>query len=246
VNRARAREILAGLRPDRDDATDPELAAALSLLEQDADLARWYEREQALDAALRRRLQEIPVPVDLQARILEGRPGRRVRRDGWRMGSLLPAAALVLAVVGASIAWLAPWKSPTWQDYQARMVEEVTEPYDLDLATHSHEQVRNDMAAAGFPSDYRIPPGLLDYPLEGGRKLRWHGRRISVICFGSDEERKPDVWLIVSGPPSLPGAPAAAAPAFGSIGGSRVASWADEGHAYLAVTRDGPDLKGLF
>ncbi len=246
MNRARAKEILAGYRPHQDLATDPEFAAALALLEQDAELARWFEQEQALDAAMRRKLQEVPIPAELQTRILASRPKRLTRPDWWREPALLSAAAAVLVVVGVSAVWFAPWKPTTWSDYQAKVVGEVTEPYDLDIKTRSHDQVRQGMAATGYPSDYREPPGLLEYPLEGGFKLHWRGYKASVVCFGSDEERKPDVWLIVSRRTSLSGAPAGATPEFGVIGKSRIASWADDGHFYIVATQDGPDLKGLF
>jgi hypothetical protein len=246
MNRARAKEILAGYRPDKDLPTDPEFAAALALLEQDAELARWFEHEQALDMALRRKLQEIPVPAGLQKRILASRPKPLTRPDWWRKAPILSAAAAVLVVIGVSAVWLAPWKPATWSDFRAKMVEEVTGPYDLDIKTRSHDQVRQRMAAAGYPSGYRLPPGLLEYPLEGGLKLHWRGHKVSVVCFGSDDERKPDVWLIVSSRTSLPGAPARATPEFGLIGKSRIASWADDGHFYVVATQDGPDLRGLF
>ena len=246
MNRARAKEILAGYRPHKDLTTDPEFAAALALLEQDAELARWFEHEQALDAALRRKFQGIPIPVELQTRILASRPKRLTRPDWWGQPSLLSAAASVLVVFGVLAVWLAPWKPTEWSNYQAKVVKEVTEPYDLDIKSRSHDQVRQGMAAAGYPSDYRVPRGLLEYPLEGGLKLRWRGYKVSVVCFGSDEERKPDVWLIVASRISLSGAPAGATPEFSVIGKSRIARWADDGHLCILATQDGPDLKGLF
>lgn len=246
MNPVRAREILAAYRAGKDPATDPEVAAALALLEQDGELARWFEHEQALDAALRRKLQEIPVPSGLEARILAGRPKRVTRLAWWRSPSLLSAAAALLVVIGVSAVWLAPRESASWGDYQAQVVRGVTEPYTLDIETRSQTQVRERMAAAGYPSRYRVPPGLADYPLEGGLKLQWRDRKVSVACFGSDEEHKPDVWLIVSSRTKLPGAPATATPEFGAIGNTRIARWADEDHFYIVATQDGPDLKGLF
>jgi hypothetical protein len=84
MNRERAKEILAGYRPNKDLATDPEFAGALGLLAQDPELARWFEHEQALDAALRLKLQEIPIPVGLETRILASRPKRLTRPAWWR------------------------------------------------------------------------------------------------------------------------------------------------------------------
>ena len=246
MNRQRAQQVLARYRPGKDLATDPEVVAALALVEQDPELARWFEHDQAMDAALRRKLQGIPVPSGLEARILAARPMRIARPARWWATSLLPAAAAILVVFGASAVWLAPWKSTAWVDYQSTMVHDVTHPYTLDIETRSQAQVRERMAAAGFPSDYRVPEGLVDYPLEGGLKLLWRDRKVSVACFGSDEEHKPDVWLIISSRSALSGAPATTTPEYGAIGRVRIARWADEGHFYIVATEDGPDLKGLF
>jgi hypothetical protein len=246
MNRARAQEILAGYRPGQDPATDPEIAAALALLEKDAELARWYGHERALDAALQRKFSEIPIPGDLQARILASRPKRLERRDWWSEPRFLAAAAAVLVVAGVSALWLAPWKPATWSAYQANAVHELSEPYDLNVKSENHDEVRQAMAAAGFPSDYREPSGLLDYPLEGGIRLRWRGHKVAVICYGSDEEHKPDVFLIVLDRTTLPGAPTGATPEFGVSGKSRIARWADDGHFYIVATQEGPDLRTLF
>jgi hypothetical protein len=126
------------------------------------------------------------------------------------------------------------------------MVSAVTSPYHLDVETASQEQVRRSMAAAGFPSDYQLPRGLSNYPLEGGLRLRWRGYRVSVICFGSDEEHKPDVWLIVLARTSLRGARLGATPEYGVTARTRTARWADARNFYIVATQDGPSLEGLF
>lgn len=246
MNRVRAKEILAGYRPRKDDATDPELVSALALLERDTELASWYERERAFDAALRLKLREIPIPIRLRARILEQRPDPRARPAWWREPSLVSAAAAVLVVLGTSAVWFAPWRPGTWSHYQTRVVRQVTQPYAFDVESRDPAQVRQVMAAAGYPADFRIPPGLSDYPLEGGFTTRWRGHKVSVVCYGSDEQRKPDVWLIVVKQTAFSGAPRSATPELGVKGKSRMASWADDGHLYVLVTQDGPDLKGLL
>jgi hypothetical protein len=246
MNRARAQEILAGYRPNPDHAADPEIAAALALLEQDAELARWFESEQALDAALQRKFSEIPVPGDLQARILSSRPKRLTRPNWWSDPRHLAAAAAVLVIASASALWLAPREPATWPDYQAKALAKVTASYELNLKSRDHDEVRQGMAAAGFPADYREPPGLLTYPIKGGFRFRWQGQKVSVICYGSSLERKPEVWLMVLKRTPLSGAPAGTTPEFGMIGEVRVARWADDRHFYMVATQDGPDLKALF
>lgn len=245
MNRARAKEILAGYGPHQDRATDPELDGALALLERDVELARWFEQEQAVDEAVRRKLREIPIPAGLETRIL-ARPRRLARREWWSRPPFLAAAAAAFAVIAFSVVRLVPPEGASWSAYQVEMLSKVTSPYRLNVETESQDQVRRSMAAAGFPSDYRLPRGLSSYPLEGGLRLQWRGHRVSVICFGSDEEHKPDVWLIVVARASLPGAPLGATPEYGTIARARTARWADAGHLYLLATQEGPSLKELL
>jgi hypothetical protein len=53
MNRDQAKEILLRYRPGRDDATDPQVAEALMLVDWDPELARWFEQQQRADAAIR-------------------------------------------------------------------------------------------------------------------------------------------------------------------------------------------------
>lgn len=67
-----AKAILVMYRPDSPDAADPEFAEALALARQDAELGRWLAEHCAVQGALRARFRQIPVPQELQARILAG------------------------------------------------------------------------------------------------------------------------------------------------------------------------------
>lgn len=245
MNREQARGILAAYRSGRDDPADPEFAAALALMKQDPELASAFRRDQAMDAAMRHSLGEIPIPLGLETRILAGRPHPRAS-TWWRQPFLLQAAAGLVVVAGVTMLWMGPLRTPTWVDYRSKMVEEVTEPYDFTVSSEDPAHVRQAMAAAGFPADYRAPRGLDGYPLEGGRLMRWHGRKVSVVCYGSDAEHRPDLWLVVMGRDSLAGAPVSATPVFDTVRGCQVAAWADDRNRYLLVARDGQSLKTFF
>ena len=207
MNSTRAREILSGYRPGGEDQTDPDFASALALVERDPELADWFESQQAVDSALHRKFMEIPIPVGLQTRILANRPKPRSAMVWWAAPFSIPTAALAVLLVGGLVAWIAPFRPATWADYQARVMEKVSAPYDLTPESQDHDLVRRAMARSGAPADYRIPRGLEQYPLEGGFTIRSRGHNASVVCFGSDEEHKPDVWLIVLKRIPLPGAP---------------------------------------
>lgn len=57
-------------RPGSDDLARPELARLRAALAEQPDLARLYDKSQRLDARLEDALQQVPVPADLQARLL--------------------------------------------------------------------------------------------------------------------------------------------------------------------------------
>jgi len=247
MNSARAKEILSGYRPGGEDQTDPVFESALALVESDPELARWFRSQQAMDAVLRRKFTEIPIPLGLETRIRANRPRPRVGLVRWNAFSPISVAAAAVLLVGGTLAWLAPFRPATWVDYQASAIEKVTSPYVLNPESRDHDQVRRGLAGNGFPADYRVPKGLEQYPLEGGFEIRVRGHNLSAICFGSDEEHKPDVWLIVMKRMPLRGAPADAIPRFSMAGRNPIATWAEDDNYYILATEDdGPDLKTFF
>ena len=70
MNRPEARQILLLYRPGTSDSHDPEMAEALELARRDPELSRWFEAHCAFQTALRQKLRQIEVPLDLKARIL--------------------------------------------------------------------------------------------------------------------------------------------------------------------------------
>jgi hypothetical protein len=70
MDKEQAKILLAGFRPDGSDAGDPAFAEALRLVTADAELARWFARERALDAAFAEVLNGCALPEDLRQNIL--------------------------------------------------------------------------------------------------------------------------------------------------------------------------------
>src|SRR5882724_12464139 len=104
MDKEQAKEILLRYRPGRDDTVDPQVAEALALLDQDPELALWFERQLRVDDAIRARLREMPVPADLKERILAEQ--KIVRPEfGWRRTLLAAAAGVVL--LGVLVEWIA-------------------------------------------------------------------------------------------------------------------------------------------
>ena len=102
MDKQEAREILQLFRPGTEDAQDPQIAEALLWVQRDEELARWFENHCSVYAAMRRKLQQIPVPEGLQQEILRAdavRRGRIVNLRNMALPLAAAAAMVVLAVV---------------------------------------------------------------------------------------------------------------------------------------------------
>ena len=98
MNSEQAKFILRAFRPDVDRRDAPEFAEAFARLGQDPQLAEWFEREMATDAAIRRKLSEAVVfPSGLKERIAAtGKVVRPAPQAWWRRPGLLALAASVV------------------------------------------------------------------------------------------------------------------------------------------------------
>jgi hypothetical protein len=70
MNQQQLREMIDACRPGRDDLHEPELSALADHLAQDEDARRVWEKSQRLDAALSAAFRDVPVPADLESRLL--------------------------------------------------------------------------------------------------------------------------------------------------------------------------------
>src|ERR1700722_3690134 len=120
-----AKEILALYRPGSIDATDPQMAAALELVQRDPDLAAWFEQHCAVYTAIRGKLKEIPVPPSLKQSILSRQVDHRriiqLFRPSW-----LATAAAALVILTAIFWFMIPSKEDTfmrWRNTMARVVQ---------------------------------------------------------------------------------------------------------------------------
>lgn len=66
-----ALEILEVARPDGEDFSDPELASALAYVRAHPECAEILRSRQALDRTIGSAMQDVPVPADLKANVLE-------------------------------------------------------------------------------------------------------------------------------------------------------------------------------
>ncbi len=228
-----AREILACYRPGVDDPRSEPLAAALEQARRDPELALWLERELALDAAIGAKMRETPVPAGLKSRILAGRSA--AAPPLWRRRPFLALAPLALAAIAAIALFLWDGRSSPagFASYRAEMAALVSGEYKLDVETEDLPKLQAFFAERGWPADYAVPAALQGYPLEGGMAVRWHGEKVSVVCFGSEDDESKDLWMFVVEARVLPDAPASEAPEFSPVAKLATSSWRSGARIYL-------------
>jgi hypothetical protein len=79
--------------------------------------------------------------------------------------------------------------------------------------------------------DYALTPAMQRLEAEGGSTIKWHNKKISLICVETGEDA--DLFLFVVHRSALPDAPATASPQFARIGGIMTAAWSSDDKLYL-------------
>ena len=209
MNREEAKEVLRLFRADSTQPDDPQVAEALQQAQRDPELREWLERSCAFHAAMRQRLQQLPVPTDLPQAILArsapvlGRSSipvplgsavakdrQKIIRPVWRQRSgWLAAAAGVAVLLGLAVLWLQPRTPDRFSDYRSRMIRNAARRYRMDILTNDLNQVRQFLARRGAPADFVLPNGLDKLSVTGGVSARWRGHPVSMVCFDRGDKQ---------------------------------------------------------
>ena len=236
-----AKEILWLYRPGIDDA-DPQFAEALTYAQGDAEVRRWLDEQNAVYAALRAKVKEIPVPVDLPDPILAGH--KVVRPVVWWRSPFAQGAAAVV-VIGLSLYWIVfqlGWlrqgagNAPTgFAAFRDEMVYYAAAGYKLDVKSSSLDELRQQFVRNGWPSDYSVPLGLTKLAVRGGCLMKWQEHKVSMLCLSAPDGR--GVWLYVVPRAALPNAPAQSTPQIATEDDYATASWSEGDKTYLLAAK---------
>lgn len=240
-------------RPSGQDNDDGAIREALAQLPADAELAVWFARSQALDAAVSRQLAGVKAPDGLRGRILAG-ARVNARRNEWRRHLWIAAAAIVMA--GAAVWMLENYFSAasegggalaaaTLREYR----DEVASVYagmhqtgfELDHSDADVAKVKQWLAEHGAPADAVLRAGLTDALPFGCKIVEWRGRKVSMMCFGKNDD---EAHLFVVSRDAIRGLGGIEAGRVERVGGFEIIAWQDERRAYVMVG-DSPktDLK---
>ena len=144
MNRDDAKNVLLLCRPDTADVADPQMAEALVLVKQDAELARWFDEHCTRQEILRAKFRQIPVPAGLKEQIISEQAALE-KIIVWRRYPTLTAVAAIIVILFALAAIWRQLPAPdnTLAIYRNRMVGVALRGYAMDLATNNPAQIRD-------------------------------------------------------------------------------------------------------
>lgn len=228
-----AKKILATYRPGTGDVAEPQFAEALELARRDPELKRWFENHCTDYIALRTKLKQIPVPLDLRDRILAKHAAPRVN-IWWRQPAFIGAAAVIVLLLTLVALWPGPKPDKSLAAFQARMIRAVRD-YRMDLVTTNLAEIRRFLAAGQYDADYVLPASLEKLPGSGCARLTWQGEKVSMICFDTGEQQ--DLYLFVVERSELKNPPPQGAPQITQVNKTITASWSVGGKTYLLAVK---------
>jgi hypothetical protein len=231
MNSQQAKQVLVSYRPGIDDASDPQIADALRQLEQDPQLALWFEQLQRADDVIRRRLREMSAPADLKQRILAEQ--KIVRPNfGWRKPVLMAAAAAVVIALGVLSVWVSHRSARNGLEvYRADMVGYVSSSYSSAFVkATSFDELRQILASKNWPSDFVVPDRLKSITVIGGSAVEWRGHKVAIACM---KEGRHGLWLFAIEKAALSDAPKTETPQLQDVESMPTAAWSQDGKAYL-------------
>lgn len=231
-----AKFILSAYRADGSDAGDPAFADALAEARGDPALAAWLARMGGFDRVVAAKLAEVVPPPGLRETILAG--GRVSTVAGparWRRPAWIGAAAgLALLTAATFPLWPARSEAADLTGFAAADAQ----------SRHLHGEGRAwadfqaMLAEPAMRIGQKLAVNFAELRTTGCRTVSFHGRDVLEVCFNRDGK-----WYhcYVVRREDFPSVSAPAAPAIASRGAVHVATWADDTHLFVVVTKAGAE-----
>ena len=240
MNRDEAKYILLRYRPGTADEADSQVAEALALAKQDAELAGWLESSLVQQKVLREKFRQISVPAGLKEQIISEQHAKE-RRWFYRRPVLFTGMAAVVTLLIVLAVWF-PFRPPenTLAIYQNQMAGLALRGYSMDLATNDVVPIRKYFTQNSAPADFALPASLQNAEVTGCAVQSWQGAKVSMVCFRTGKPLPPgaagDLWLFVVDQTTVAGAPLDDLPRFARVNQLSTAVWAKGGKLYLLGT----------
>lgn len=236
--------MLQGYRPGHDD--DAAFAEALATVERDPELKAWWEAQQAFDRSVAAKLDEVPVPDKLRARIVLGHKIAQLPQPQMRLFPWLAAAALVaiLCVAGTSLQ-VARSTPLTDFDYRSSVIPLIHDDApNLAMTSTDHNDIMAWLKKSNAPMG-TLTSGMMNTSTIGCQKYFVHGHMVSLVCFNLSDGHAAHLFIVDR--KALADPPSSTKPEMMQSGNWTTAAWSDGRMSYLLATTDSPDaLKQLL
>ncbi len=232
MNNQEAKLILKAYRPGGQDAADPLVTEALEQARRDPVLQAWFAEEQAVDSCVQAKLRTaVVVPLELKGRLLAL---QKIVQPApwWRQPMKLAAAAAVMLLLGLVALLLRHESSARLDSFRETMVRySMREREHITFMASNPSEIRHWLQAHGIETNFDLPNGLRDKPVEGCRVVDWNGEKVTLICFEWKDGNHVDLFVLDHA--GLPGLAEDGPPKLVEAGGSMTATWTKGGKVYL-------------
>lgn len=232
MNNIDAKLILQAYRPNDQDAQDPFFQKALAQADQDSSLAEWFASERAHDAAIAQKLSEIPVPPNLKSSILLGKKMIHRRSFFTRPAFLALAACMVIGLF--TTAYLQMPRIVPFEHYENEIARFTsTHHFNPIFKNAELPKIREWLNQNEGSPSFTLTDNLDKLAEIGCQVHKFHGQKVSVICFWVNKDKYEAIHLFVVDRDALTNPPAA--PILNHHGRVATASWSDSRHTYILV-----------
>ena len=237
MNNAEAKFILQGYRPNGSDAGDATFCAAVEQTKTDPALGEWFAKQQAFDAAISDKFNQVMPPADLRAAILAG--GRvttagLTSRSWWNRPAWMAAAAAVAVIFATSLS-LWPRQAEAFDEfaYQDAGLGAIHGHGDRGKTTNALQWA---LSQPGMKLGNKLPAEFADLKSGGCRTINYRGHQVLEVCFNRN-----GAWFhcYIARVTDFPNLALSAKPVLEDKGAGCVASWSDSQNLIVVVSRDG-------
>lgn len=238
MNSQQAKFILQSWRASGLDDTDPRFEEALQAVENDPELAAWFERELALDRIIANKLRSATAPraqavVDLPKPSPTTNAPTSLAAANRRHWLAWAASLAVLAVAGSLI--LPALRPPTDANrFRTDMAAYLNAGFSLDLMNTDPSALLEWMVARPALAAAQVPAAVRQLPAIGCRALTWAGSPVGLLCFSDGGQA---VHLFVLNPPKGFEMDGITGLVVQETAGWTTAGWTQNGLVYLLARR---------
>lgn len=234
MNNEEAKFILQGYRPNGADTGDATFCAALEQAKKDPALGAWLAKQQAFDAAISAKLAQVTPPADLRAAILAGGKvtAPQAARPWWNRPVWMGVAAGIAIMLTAGVA--------LWPNRAEALSEFALADARLSATHGGHGHENNELQAVlndpGTRLGQKLPIHFANLHETGCRTVKCRGHDVLELCF-----KRNGVWFhaYFVRKSDFPGFVAGTSPKITDHGSVSMATWEDEEHVILVVSKTG-------